>query len=118
MSKNQRTRSKKNIFPLHISDVHILENIYMPYIKNGGLFVPADTDAAIGDQVFLMITLFDHATKIAIDATVIWITPKHTQENKVQGFGVSFNDVRNKFKNKLESALPARKNTSCQALAM
>ena len=90
----------------------------MPYIKNGGLFVPGDTNAAIGDQVFLMITLFDHASKIVIDATVIWVTPKHTQENKVQGFGVRFNDTGNKCKHKLESALPARKNSSCQALAM
>ena len=118
MSEGHRTQSKKNIFRLNIRDTHTLEKIYMPYIKNGGLFVPGDADAAIGDQVFLMITLFDHASKMAIDATIIWITPKHTQENKVQGFGVRFNDNDNKYKNRLKSALPAKENPCRQVFAM
>jgi type IV pilus assembly protein PilZ len=118
MLENQLTHSGKNIFPLHINDAQILESIYMPYIKNGGLFIPTDADANLGDQVFLLVSLFDQSSKITIDATVIWVTPKHTQENKIPGFGVSFNDTVNKSKNKLENALPAKNNQACQALAM
>lgn len=118
MSSMQSSSAKQIIFSLHICDTEILQRINMPNIKNGGLFVPAELEVAIGDQVFLIISLIETTNKVALRATVIWITPKQTQENKTPGFGVRFNSPKQQWGNKLDALLKDEKAFTGSSLTL
>ena len=45
--------SHQGILSLTIRDKAVLYSAYMPFIKNGGLFVPTNKSYEIGDEVFL-----------------------------------------------------------------
>ena len=49
---------------------------YMPFIKNGGLFIPTNKSYKLGDEVFMLLNLMDEQEKIPVAGKVVWITPK------------------------------------------
>lgn len=84
--------ARHGILSLTIKDKSVLFAAYMPYIKNGGLFVPTAKKYHIGDEVFMLLKLMDETEKIAVACKVIWITPKGAQVNRAAGIGVQFNE--------------------------
>jgi type IV pilus assembly protein PilZ len=90
----------------HIKDVQTLYMSYLPFLKNGGLFVPIERDYKLGEEVFILLTLFDGAEKIPVAGKVAWINPKGTSGGRPAGIGVHFADVDNgATRNKIETAL-------------
>ena len=67
---------KQGVLSLTIKDRAVLYAAYMPFIQNGGLFVPTNKQYALGDEVFILLSLMDEAEKIPITGQVVWITPK------------------------------------------
>ena len=78
------------ILTLNIKDKSALYVSYMPFIKNGGLFIPTTRDSKLGDEVFLLLTLMDSAERLPVAGKVVWITPKGAQGKRQQGIGVQF----------------------------
>jgi type IV pilus assembly protein PilZ len=78
------------ILQLNIKDKSALYVSYMPFIKNGGLFIPTNKEYQIGDEVFILLTLMDDAERIPIAGKVIWSTPRAAQGKRAQGIGVQF----------------------------
>ncbi len=78
------------ILTLNIKDKSALYVSYMPFIKNGGLFIPTTRDSKLGDEVFLLLTLMDSAERLPVAGKVVWITPKGSQGKRQQGIGVQF----------------------------
>ena len=62
----------------------------MPFLSNGGLFVPTNKAYDIGDEVFMLLTLMDEPEKIPIAGKVVWVTPRGAQGNRTAGIGVQF----------------------------
>mgnify|MGYP006255202585 FL=1 len=83
---------KQGVLSLTIKDRALLYAAYMPFIKNGGLFVPTNKQYALGDEVFILLSLMDEAEKIPITGQVVWITPKGAQGNRQAGIGVQFSE--------------------------
>ena len=83
---------KQGVLSLTIKDRAVLYAAYMPFIQNGGLFVPTNKQYALGDEVFILLSLMDEAEKIPITGQVVWITPKGAQGNRQAGIGVQFSD--------------------------
>lgn len=79
------------ILQLAIKDKGALYNAYMPFLKGGGLFVPSNRKYALGDEVFLLLTLLDEADRLPVAGKVVWITPIGAQGNRAAGIGVQFN---------------------------
>ena len=52
---------RQGILTLTIKDKSALYVAYMPFIKNGGLFIPTSKPYRLGDEVFILLTLMDHA---------------------------------------------------------
>jgi type IV pilus assembly protein PilZ len=77
----------------------------MPFIKNGGLFIPTSKQYQLGDEVFMLLKLMDEPEKIPVAGKVVWVTPKGAQGNKVAGVGVQFNDEDDIARNKIETYL-------------
>jgi len=75
-----------------IKDKGTLYQSYMPFIKNGGLFIPTDKKFSLGDEVFMLLTLMDSGAKLPIAGTIIWVTPQGAQGNRKMGVGVQFSD--------------------------
>ena len=93
------------ILSLTIKDKAILYSAYMPFIKNGGLFIPTNTDYKLGDEVFLLLNLMDEPDKIPVAGKVIWITPKGAQGNRQAGVGVQFSDQDDTARRTIENYL-------------
>ena len=77
---------------LTIKDPSILYAAFMPFVKGGGMFIPTTKSYALGDEIYMLISLMGDPTRIPVAGRVVWITPAGAQGNKVQGVGVQFND--------------------------
>ncbi|KGE03577.1 PilZ domain-containing protein [Pseudohaliea rubra] len=84
--------SRQGILSLTIKDKAVLYSAYMPFVKNGGLFVPTNKSYEVGDEVFMLLTLMEEPEKIPIAGRVIWVTPRGAQGNRTAGIGVQFSE--------------------------
>ncbi len=77
----------------------------MPFVQNGGLFIPTGKSYKLGDEVFMLLNLMDEPEKIPVAGKVVWVTPKGAQGNRAAGIGVQFSDQDNTAVNKIETYL-------------
>ncbi|SFH32728.1 PilZ domain-containing protein [Pseudomonas sp. NFACC45] len=96
---------RNGILSLTIKDKSVLYAAYMPFIKNGGLFIPTNKNYRLGDEVFMLLSLMDEGEKIPVAGKVIWMTPKGAQGNRAAGVGVQFNDGDHSARNQIETHL-------------
>lgn len=107
---------RQGILSLTIRDKSALYAAYMPFIKNGGLFIPTSKSYKLGDEVFMLLTLMDSKEKLPVAGKVVWITPRGSQGNKTAGVGVQFSELdkgatRHKIENQLAGALKSDRAT-------
>jgi len=107
---------KQGILSVAFKDKAALYAAYMPFVKNGGLFVATNKAYQLGDEVFILLSLMDEAEKFPIAGRIIWITPKGAQGNRISGIGVQFSDLdggtaRNKIETHLAGILQADRDT-------
>ncbi|HOG02678.1 MAG TPA: PilZ domain-containing protein [Accumulibacter sp.] len=84
------TAPRPSVLSLNINSKSALYAAYMPLLRNGGIFIPTTRNYAMGDEVFMLLSLMDDPAKLPIAGTVVWITPVGAQNNKAQGIGVHF----------------------------
>ncbi len=85
--------ARQGILSLAVKDKAALYSAYMPYLKNGGIFVPTAKRYFLGDEVFLLLTLPESSERLPVAGKVIWITPTGAQGNRTAGIGVQFTDT-------------------------
>lgn len=115
-TEKMKTAHRQGILSLTIKDKSALYAAYMPFIKNGGLFIPTNKKYFVGDEVFMLLTLMDEPEKIPVAGSIVWITPKGAQGNRAAGIGVQFSEQddgasRAKIENYLAGALSAERPT-------
>jgi type IV pilus assembly protein PilZ len=81
---------RPSVLSLAIKEKAALYAAYMPFLKNGGVFVPTSKPYKIGDEIYLILSLMDDPNKYPIAGKVAWITPASAANNKAQGVGVHF----------------------------
>jgi len=107
---------KQGILSLTIKDKGALYAAYMPFVKNGGLFIPTNKSYKLGDEVFMLLTLMEETEKIPVAGKIVWVTPQGAQGNRAAGVGVQFSDLdggaaRNKIETYLAGALKSDRST-------
>lgn len=107
---------KQGILSLTIRDKSALYASYMPFVKNGGLFIPTAKQYRLSDEVFMLLTLMDEKEKLPIAGRIVWVTPRGAQGNRTSGIGVQFSELdkgqtRNKIENYLAAALKSERQT-------
>jgi len=107
---------RQGILSLTIKDKSALYAAYMPFVKNGGLFIPTNKNYRLGDEVFMLLTLMEESEKLPVAGKIVWITPKGAQNNRPAGIGVQFSDqdngaARNKIETYLAGALKSDRPT-------
>lgn len=107
---------KPGVLSLAIKEKAALYAAYMPYLKDGGIFIPTNKPYQMGEEVFMLLTLLDDPMKLKVVGNVVWITPS-TQGSKPQGIGVQFNEknggleARNKIEGLLGGAIKSTRPT-------
>jgi len=84
--------SRPAVVSLDINSKSALYASYLPFLMNGGIFVPTSKNYQLGDEVFMLLQLMDDPAKHPVAGTVVWITPQDAQGNKTVGVGVHFNE--------------------------
>ena len=108
---------RQGILSLAVKDKGSLYNAYIPYVKNGGIFVPTPKRYFLGDEVFVLLTLPDSSERLPVAGKVCWVTPTGAQGSRPAGIGVQFADtaegeaVRGKIETTLAGTLNSDKPT-------
>ena len=98
--------SDRGIMSLSIRDKSALYASYMPFIKNGCLFIPTEKSYDLGEEVFMLLSLMKIKEKLPVAGRIVWITPKGSQNNKTAGIGVQFSELdKGATKSKIEKLL-------------
>ncbi len=98
--------AQQRILSFAIKDKAALYAAYMPFIKNGGLFIPTIKRYQLGDEIFLLLQLMDETDRIPVAGKVVWVTPPGAEGNRAVGVGVQFSDQdRGATRRKIEDAL-------------
>lgn len=101
----QNQAAKNGILSLTIKDKAVLYAAYMPFLENGGLFIPTNKPYRVGDEVFMLLSLMEEPEKIPVAGKVVWVTPKRAQGNRAAGIGVQFNAQDDTASRKIETYL-------------
>lgn len=90
-----------------ISEKSALHNCYMPFIKDGGIFVPTTDKFSLHDEITLTLRLVEEGKKVLISGRVVWISPGMGQQRGSNpGVGLQFiGEHRLRIKQYLESIL-------------
>ncbi|MEM1081608.1 MAG: PilZ domain-containing protein [Pseudomonadota bacterium] len=104
--------AQKGILSHNIDDQQELYRSYMPFLMNGGLFIPTKKRFKLGDEVLILLTLMGE-DRMAVPGRVAWLSSR-SQRNS--GVGVQFletdegsqaqNRIASELAGKLESELP------------
>ena len=94
------------ILSISIKEPAALYAAFMPYLKQGGLFIPSIRHYRLGDEVFLRLSLMDDNERLAVAGKVVWITPPGAQGNRSAGIGVEFSPQdKGRVRGKIETML-------------
>ena len=80
------------VLSLAIRERAALYAAYMPFLQNGGLFVPTTKSCHLGDEIFLLLSLMQDEHRYPVAGKVAWITPAGAGHNRTQGIGLHFPD--------------------------
>ena len=75
-----------------IDDANALRAAHMPFIANGGLFIPTSRRYRLGEEVFVLLRLMQEPRGLPLAGRVVWITPGGASGGKPPGIGVQFGD--------------------------
>lgn len=112
----ETTAPRQGILSLSIKDKNALYAAYMPFIKNGGLFIPTKREYEMGEEVFMLLNLMEETERLPIAGKIIWKTPVGAEGYRAAGIGVQFSDqdggtARNKIETYLAGTLEADRPT-------
>lgn len=82
--------SNSNVINYQIKTQFELNLSYMPFIKNGGIFIPNSNNYSLNEHVIIELTLPGHDERHIIQGKVIWINPKNALYQICPGIGVEF----------------------------
>jgi type IV pilus assembly protein PilZ len=102
-----------DMLDVEIKDKKQLQAVYMPFLTNGGLFLPTAKDYVLGEELQLNLHLLKESRQYVAIGRVAWITPRNALNKRIQGIGVHFSLDENTgiTKRKIEELLgPAVKS--------
>jgi len=86
----QSTPQPASVLDVVITDAQALYQAFMPFIRDGGLFIATHQTFQLGDKVILQLRLMAEPTPYSVSAQVIWLTPGGAQGGRMPGIGVQF----------------------------
>lgn len=75
---------------LSLANTEAVHNHYMPFFKDGGLFIPTPLNIEFNTKVILQLKLQQEQKKLTIPGIVSWVAPVGVQRGIGQGIGIQF----------------------------
>lgn len=106
--------ARPSVLSLAIKEKSALYAAYMPFLVNGGIFVPTNKNYKLGDEIYLILTLMDDPNKYPVAGKVAWVTPSGANNNRAQGIGVHFpsDETGTRVRQRIEELLGAALGSS------
>lgn len=82
----------KGILAMSLKDRGALSAAFMPFLNNGGLFVPTKLQYQLGDSVSVLLKLPEVRERLSVVGEVVWVTPMGAQGGKAAGIGLQFDE--------------------------
>ncbi|MCX7691762.1 PilZ domain-containing protein, partial [Thermoflexus sp.] len=104
---NGKEGDRTPVLTVNIDAVGALYVSYMPWVQNGGLFVPTPRTFDLGTKLILRVVLSEEPQGLMVKGTVVWINPKSVSGGRVPGVGVQFgsDEVGKRLRALVESKL-------------
>lgn len=82
---------------------------YIPLFSEGGVFIPTAREYALGDDVYVLLSLPEDMQRYPVAGKVAWVTPAKAAGGRTQGVGITFpkDDKSRALKLKIEEILGA-----------
>ena len=114
--RHQKHKKRQGILSLSIKDKKALYSAYMPFVINGGLFIPTARDYQMGEEIFMLLNLMEETERIPIAGKVVWKAPPGSEGYRTTGIGVQFSEqdkgtARNKIETYLAGSLESERST-------
>ncbi|MDO6446053.1 PilZ domain-containing protein [Colwellia sp. 1_MG-2023] len=91
---------------------------YMPFVKNGGLFVRTTEQFELDVDIELEVLLPDSLEPSQIIGKVCWLTPIGVQNGTPAGIGITFVEDPDNMRSQIEKAIGRLLNSSDATLTM
>lgn len=104
--------STPGILTVEMKNKQALYSSYMPFIKNGGMFISTKKAHRLGEEVFALLYLEEQDEKMPVAGKVIWVTPNNAQGRRQPGIGIQFSPQDNgATQKKIEAIIAGMKDT-------
>lgn len=90
MSTNATSAPRPSVIQLSIKEKAALQAAYIPAFTEGGVFIPTARDYALGDDVYVLLSLPDDIQRYPVAGKVAWVTPAKASGGRTQGVGILF----------------------------
>tara|TARA_R110002126_G_scaffold285314_3_gene435589 strand:- start:5893 stop:6219 length:327 start_codon:yes stop_codon:yes gene_type:complete len=97
---------------LGFSDIKELYRCYMPFFKNGGLFIRSARQYKMGQSLALSVSLPDALEPLVVTGKVAWVAPHGAQSANPAGIGVAFIDDKSNLSGQIEKLLGGLQNST------
>lgn len=84
--------ARQGILSLALKDKMAVYTAFLPFVKNGGIFIATPKRYNLGDEVFVLMTLPESSERLPVAGKVVWVTPAGAQGNRPAGIGVQFSE--------------------------
>lgn len=100
---------RPSVIQLSIKEKAALYAAYIPVFADGGIFIPTGREYALGDDVYVLLSLPEDPQRYPVAGKVAWITPEKAAGGRTQGVGIVFpgDDKTRALKLKIEEILGA-----------
>ncbi len=107
------------ILTCHIENLNVLYASYLPFVKNGAVFVPSERIHELGSDVFVAVTLPGSSERMPLNGKVVWVNHK-SQAGRPAGFAVQFgtDEVGLRLKNEMERLLAGKTDSEQSTYTM
>ena len=98
---------RPSVIQLSIKEKAALYAAYIPAFTEGGVFIPTNRDYALGDDVYVLLTLPEEVQRFPVAGKVAWVTPAKAAGGRTQGVGIRFpkDEKSQALKQKIEEIL-------------
>lgn len=109
MSTAPATTPRPSVIQLAIKEKAALYAAYIPIFAEGGVFIPTSREYALGDDIYVLLSLPEDVQRYPVAGKVAWVTPAKAAAGRTQGVGIMFprDEKSRALKLKIEEILGA-----------
>ncbi len=111
--------ASNHILSVRIDDLDALHSAYMPFLTNGGIFLPvalklSDDEQALAtcklnEELCLVVRLLDEPEPRCCIGRIAWITPTNQGGGQRAGLGLQFDRNDNQINSRIQARLAKHK---------